>query len=225
MMGTMELHLPIIPILQKGKLRLRVMSFSRWVVKPYLEPKLVCIQTLLLGAHPVYPQSSTKQTILPHPLHGWERKPIHRPTAVQSGPRTQVLFPASPSHSPSPLPWPVQPVLPIRPLDEVKGWWDTNCLTSRVSKGSLKPPGWWCAGWACNLSPGAVPEPGAQLASRGGWFGIRTHGSCWYVMSREWAGRYANFIIHVHNYNLEVGSFLGNDRREGEIYLTFVIYV
>lgn len=44
-------------------------------------------------------------------------------------------------------------------------------------------------------------------------------------MRREGDDRYANFIIHVHNYNLEVGSFLGNDRREGEIYLTFVIYV
>lgn len=61
-------------------------------------------------------------------------------------------------------------MVPIYPLDEVKGSSDLSSPSSGVFRGSLKPfpPGRECAGWTCNLSPGAVPEPEAQPASRGG---------------------------------------------------------
>lgn len=45
------------------------------------------------------------------------------------------------------------------------------------------------------------------------------------IMKREETDRNANFITHVHNYSLQVGSLLGSDRRQGEIYLTFERYV
>lgn len=45
------------------------------------------------------------------------------------------------------------------------------------------------------------------------------------IMKREETDRNANFITHVHNYSLQVGSLLGSDRRQGEIYLTFRRYV
>lgn len=45
------------------------------------------------------------------------------------------------------------------------------------------------------------------------------------IMKREETDRNANFITHVHNYSLQVGSLLGTDRRQGEIYLTFERYV
>lgn len=45
------------------------------------------------------------------------------------------------------------------------------------------------------------------------------------IMKREETERNANFITHVHNYSLQVGSLLGSDRRQGEIYLTFERYV
>lgn len=41
------------------------------------------------------------------------------------------------------------------------------------------------------------------------------------IMKQEETDRNANFITHVHNYSLQVGSLLGSDRRKGEIYLTF----
>lgn len=45
------------------------------------------------------------------------------------------------------------------------------------------------------------------------------------IMKREETDRNANFITHVHNYSLQVGSLLGSDKRGGEIYLTLERYV
>lgn len=58
---------------------------------------------------------------------------------------------------------------------------------------------------------------------RGAWW--REGGVHLSITKREETDRNANFITHVHNYSLQVGSLLGSDRREGEIYLTFERYV